>query len=70
MAIEFGHNTRKLREIMTAAPMSAELHAHIMRQRTEARHRIEDALYRARERASNVYEEDAASIDLASVPGP
>jgi len=41
--IERGENIAPLRAIMTAPPMSAAAHAAIVRQRTAARRRAEDA---------------------------
>ena len=41
--LELGENQASLRAIMTAPPMSAAAHAAVVRQRTAARRRAEDA---------------------------
>ena len=41
------HNHRKLAELMTTSPMSAEVHAAVQRHRTEVRRMIEDIKFAA-----------------------
>jgi len=41
------HNPKKLSELMTASPMSAEVHAAVQRRRTEVRRMIEDLKFAA-----------------------
>lgn len=41
------HNPGKLAELMTASPMSAEVHAAVQRRRTEVRRMIEDLKFAA-----------------------
>jgi hypothetical protein len=51
------HNHNKLADLMTASPMSAEVHAAVQRHRTEVRRMIEDLRFAA-QAANDPYSKD------------
>lgn len=50
MHVRHNESTAKLKDMMTASPTSAEVHATVLRSKVEARRLIEDATEAAKQR--------------------